>query len=210
MARKLKTFTTSAGFFDLAIAAPSMKAALEAWGANSNLFHQGFAKVTDDPTIIAATMAKPGVILRRPVGTKAAFSEHAELPGDFAVGTARRPSATKTPRPKGKRRTEPIDDKAARQAAQAFEREQERRRRQERREEATRERERERRDRAIASAETDLEQARRAHQAKVGEIEKARAALDKRLEAEESRWKKQEEQLESALRRARADHLRLV
>ena len=28
MARKLKTYTTSAGFFDLAVAAPSMKAAL--------------------------------------------------------------------------------------------------------------------------------------------------------------------------------------
>ncbi len=32
-----------AGFFDLAVAAPSMKAALEAWGADSNLFHQGAA-----------------------------------------------------------------------------------------------------------------------------------------------------------------------
>jgi hypothetical protein len=41
MARKLKTYQTSQGFFDLAIAVPSMKAALEAWGANSNLFHQG-------------------------------------------------------------------------------------------------------------------------------------------------------------------------
>jgi hypothetical protein len=41
MARKLKTYQTSLGFFDLAIAAPSMKAALEAWGADSNLFHQG-------------------------------------------------------------------------------------------------------------------------------------------------------------------------
>ena len=41
MAKKLKTFETSLGFFDLAIAAPSMKAALEAWGADSNLFHQG-------------------------------------------------------------------------------------------------------------------------------------------------------------------------
>ncbi len=40
MARKLKTYQTSLGFFDLAIAAPSMKAALEAWGADSNLFHQ--------------------------------------------------------------------------------------------------------------------------------------------------------------------------
>ena len=44
MARKLKTFQTSVGFYDLAIAAPSMKAALEAWGAGSNLFHQGVAR----------------------------------------------------------------------------------------------------------------------------------------------------------------------
>jgi hypothetical protein len=39
MPRKLKTFQTSLGFYDLAIAVPSMKAALEAWGAGSNLFH---------------------------------------------------------------------------------------------------------------------------------------------------------------------------
>jgi hypothetical protein len=44
MARKLKTYQTSLGFFDLAMAAPSMKAALEAWGADSNLFHHGAAK----------------------------------------------------------------------------------------------------------------------------------------------------------------------
>jgi hypothetical protein len=48
MARKLKTYQTSLGFFDLAIAAPSMKAALEAWGADSNLFHQGAAKESDE------------------------------------------------------------------------------------------------------------------------------------------------------------------
>jgi hypothetical protein len=52
MARKLKTFQTSLGFFDLAIAAPSMKAALEAWGTDSNLFHQGAAKESDDPELI--------------------------------------------------------------------------------------------------------------------------------------------------------------
>jgi colicin import membrane protein len=40
MPRKLKVYQTSLGFFDLAIAAPSMKAALEAWGAGSNLFHE--------------------------------------------------------------------------------------------------------------------------------------------------------------------------
>ncbi|HZV07935.1 MAG TPA: hypothetical protein VE999_22820 [Gemmataceae bacterium] len=57
MAKKLKTFQTSVGFYDLAVAAPSMKAALEAWGAGSNLFHQGIAKETDDPDVVAATMA---------------------------------------------------------------------------------------------------------------------------------------------------------
>jgi hypothetical protein len=36
MARKLKAFTTSAGFFDLAVAAASMKA-VEPWGASKNL-----------------------------------------------------------------------------------------------------------------------------------------------------------------------------
>jgi hypothetical protein len=71
MPRKLKTYQTSLGFFDLAIAAPSMKAALEAWGSEANLFHQGFAKEADDPAIIAATMAKPGIVLRRAVGSNA-------------------------------------------------------------------------------------------------------------------------------------------
>src|ERR1700730_14766220 len=83
MARKLKTYQTSLGFFDLAIAAPSMKAALEAWGADSNLFHQGAAKESDDPDVIAATMAKTGVVLRRPFGPAGSFGEHAELPTDL-------------------------------------------------------------------------------------------------------------------------------
>lgn len=80
MARKIKTFTTSGGFFDLTVAAPSMKAALAAWGAGANLFHQGFAKVTEDPAIVKATSAKPGVVLRRPVGSSGPFREHADLP----------------------------------------------------------------------------------------------------------------------------------
>jgi colicin import membrane protein len=83
MVRKLKSYQTSLGFFDLAIAAPSMKAALQAWGSDTNLFHQGFAKETDDPAIVAATLAKPGVVLRRPVGSDGAFSERADLPKEL-------------------------------------------------------------------------------------------------------------------------------
>jgi hypothetical protein len=38
MARKLKSYQTSLGFFDLAIAAPSMKAALESVGRRQQSF----------------------------------------------------------------------------------------------------------------------------------------------------------------------------
>src|ERR1700757_4831749 len=84
MPRTLKTYQTSLGFFDLAIAAPSMKAALDAWGADSNLFHQGAAKESEDPAVVAATMAAPGIVLKRPVGSSGPFKEHAELPTDLA------------------------------------------------------------------------------------------------------------------------------
>jgi colicin import membrane protein len=84
MARKLKVYQTALGFFDQAVAAPSMEAALEAWGSNSNLFHQGAARETDDPEIVAATMAKPRVVLRRAVGSSGPFTEHAARPTDLA------------------------------------------------------------------------------------------------------------------------------
>ena len=53
MPRRLKTYQTSIGFFDLAIGAPSMKAAAEAWGSDTDVFKKGFAKETDDPEIVA-------------------------------------------------------------------------------------------------------------------------------------------------------------
>jgi colicin import membrane protein len=83
MARKLKTYQTSLGFHDLAIAAPSMKSALEAWGAGSNLFHQGVAKETTEPDVVAAAMANPGVVLKRPAGSNGRFAEHSGLPTDL-------------------------------------------------------------------------------------------------------------------------------
>jgi colicin import membrane protein len=80
MVRKLKVFQTSLGSYDLAIAAPSMNAALETWGADSNPFHLDAAKEREDPDVLAATMSKPAVILRRPVGSDGPFREHAGLP----------------------------------------------------------------------------------------------------------------------------------
>jgi hypothetical protein len=150
MLRKLKTYQTSLGFYDLTIAAPSMKAALVAWGAGSNLFHQGFAKETDDPDVVAATMAKPGVVLRRPAGSSGRFAEHSELPdlNDEASGPKK-----KARRPEPKLRAAPkVSDENARKAAVEFEREQKRRDAERREEEAAREKERTKREKLVAKA----------------------------------------------------------
>src|SRR3954447_11903678 len=128
LARKLKTYQTSLGFFDLAIAAPSMKAALQAWGADSNLFHQGVAKQTDDPEVVAATLAKPGVILRRPVGSHGPFKQHAGLPKHLSSDKPEhRPVKAPTKRNKQVSRTP--DNEASKRAARAFDKEQRQRER---------------------------------------------------------------------------------
>ena len=93
-----------------------------AWGTKTNLFHQGVAKEVDDPDVIAATMRKPGAILRRPIGSNGPFKEHADLPThlsrDEVKGRPRKLSAKKKQPPRK------IDDKTARKATLAFEREQ--------------------------------------------------------------------------------------
>jgi hypothetical protein len=49
---KLKTYVADAGFYEIAVAAPSMKAALAAWGMTHTAFHQGFARQSDDAAAI--------------------------------------------------------------------------------------------------------------------------------------------------------------
>jgi hypothetical protein len=97
-----------------------MKAALEAWGAGSNLFHQGVARETD---------GRPGrgrrddvEARRRPAGSSGRFAEHSALPtGDEAQGgrERRRPKSKKQPPAK-------ISEEADRKAAVGFGRERKR------------------------------------------------------------------------------------
>jgi hypothetical protein len=203
MARKLKTYQTSLGFFDLAIAAPSMKAALEAWGADSNLFHQGAAKESDDPDVIATAMAKPGVVLRRPVGSDGSFGEHAELPTDLGgpgpTKAARKSKGSKAKQPSSR----PIGKAAERKAALAFEKEQKRRERERAGQEAARQKERERRQQAVDKAQTALETAEREHAKRVAAIQAEIEVLEKKSQAEDARWGKERGRLEAALRHAR-------
>ena len=203
MARKLKTYQTSLGFFDLAIAAPSMKAALEAWGADINLFHQGAANESHDPDVVAATMAKPGVVLRRPVGTDRPFSEHAELPTDLGGGGPTK-AARKSKGLKAKKSSSRSVDKVAeRKAAFDYERERRSRELERAKEEAARLKERERRRQAIDKAHSALDEAEQEHAKRAAAIQAEVEALEKRSQTEESRWDKEKERLEAVLRRAR-------
>lgn len=210
MPRKLKAFTTSAGFFDLAVAAPSMKAALAAWGADSDLFHQGFARETRDAKIVTATMARPGLVLRRPVGTDQPYGETAEISERALVGHGRRKMAART-KPKSKPKTENAAPKrpasrtaaADRAAALAYEKEEKRRALQEQREKGERRRAAARRERAVAAAEEALRQAEAAHDRTASGLDRERAALDRRTEAEAHRWSREKDRLQEALHRAR-------
>ena len=198
MPRMLKTYQTSLGFYDLAISAPSMKAALEAWGAGSNLFHQGAAKETDDPDVVAATMAQPGVVLRRPAGSNGRFAEHSDLPTNEEV---EHPRASRS---KAKKSAGPqISEKAASRAAVSFERERKRRDAARRRELAEEAKKRERRDRAVAKVQAAFDKAQREHDVRAGDIEAERDAAEKRAQDEEARWQREKGKLTDALRRAR-------
>ena len=202
MARKLKTYQTSLGFFEQAIAAPSMKAALEAWGADSNLFHQGAAKESTDPDVIAATMKKPGVVLKRPVGSSGPFGEHAELPKSLGQD-ARRQRAPAPPPRKAKKPSAKPDKAADRKAAQAYERERQRREREEAREEADRQKERERKQHAIDRAQAALDEAENAHAKRATALQSELQVIEDRIRSEDDDWSEKEKRLKAALRRAR-------
>ena len=104
MPRSLKIFRTHLGFFDTVVAAPSMKAALTAWGARQNLFHEGLAQVTNDPKAVMAALAKPGVVLRRAAGSDDPFTEDPRLPMVRVAKRAKAARAEKTAKASGQQK----------------------------------------------------------------------------------------------------------
>jgi len=176
MPRKLKTFVTESGFFELAVAAPSMKAALKDWGIAINLFQQGLARQTDDPAIVAVAEAEPGKVLRRPIGSKGPFRESAELPKvkggvkphpkpgrALRDGTANKVKSTKSRRSPPSR--EAVDLKAVRDARAA------------------------------------LERAEVRHDKRAAALEKKQEELRRRADGEKQNWQRQKEKLEAKIDR---------
>jgi hypothetical protein len=204
MPRKLKVYQTSQGFYDLAIAAPSMKAALEAWGANSNLFHQGFATEAKDDDVIEAAMAKPGIVLQRPVGSNKPFKEHSDLPTAASLDDAPRKPRAEPKKASRTKAPKTLDKKASERAAAAYERERQRQEKQRQKEEAAAAKERERREAAVSKAEAALDEARQEHNDIKAALDGEREELDKQAAAEEKRWDTLRERLERAVKQARS------
>lgn len=180
-----------------------MKAALEAWGADSNIFHQGAAKQSDDPDVIAATLAKPGVVLKRPVGSKAPFSEHPGLPTELGRGDKRSGGTRKAARTPAKSAGRPADSAAERKAAAAYERDEKRRERDRAKPKTAAQRQRERRREAIDKTLAASDAGEGGHADRAAAIEAEREAIDKKLEAESARWDKERARLQAAVKRAR-------
>lgn len=69
--RRLKVYRTAIGFHDAYVAAPSQKAALEAWGSDVNLFARGAAEEETDESLTREPLARPGEVVKLLRGTEA-------------------------------------------------------------------------------------------------------------------------------------------
>ncbi len=109
-AKKLKVFRTPIGFHDAYVAAPSRKAALEAWGAGTDLFSAGIAEQVSPSAssgqageAVTAALEKPGEVVR--IGRTGE--------GDASAGPG------KAAKHKGKAKSKPKPSRAAVQKAEA-------------------------------------------------------------------------------------------
>lgn len=100
MARKLKVFRTAIGFHDAYVAAPSQKAALDAWGSDHNLFATGGAEVVTDEALTREPLDKPGTVVKRVRGsTDEHLASIAKEPPKHRKAAPRAPVAPARPRP---------------------------------------------------------------------------------------------------------------
>ena len=153
---------------------------------------------------------KPGVVLRRAVGTKGEFTEHAELPKDLWKLEAPKAEPIR-PKPKApaKQPAKPkpaADDKKDRAAILSFEKAKQRRDAAREKEQAEanakREKDQARIERALAKAEDALDRAKAHHEEIAAAIAADQEKLDRRAAAEKKRWDAERTKLEDARERA--------
>jgi hypothetical protein len=97
----LKVYRLTIGFHDAYVAAPSQKAAIEAWGSDKDVFQRGQAELVEDARLGKEPLASPGKVIKRLRGTAAeqmAALGKAEPPAPRRS----RPPREDEPRPRGK------------------------------------------------------------------------------------------------------------
>jgi hypothetical protein len=96
---KLKVFRMAVGFHDAFVAAPSQKAAAEAWGSDTSVFSRGEAELVTDPKLTEEPLANPSKVIKRLRGT--AEEQIAALGPDEAPKRAKpsKPASKPKPRP---------------------------------------------------------------------------------------------------------------
>lgn len=120
MPRALKVYRTAIGFHDAYVAAPSMKAALAAWGTDKNLFARGAAEVVEGGPLTAEPLANPGKVTRVLRGSA---SQHVKALGKIERPTASKPQDARRPaaaRPAKPQRAPKPSDEAVRLAREAI------------------------------------------------------------------------------------------
>jgi hypothetical protein len=110
MPRKLKVFRTTTGFHDAYVAAPSQKSALEAWGADANLFARGVAEQVTDPKLTAEPLERPGEVIKVSRGDLSAQLKALGPRRKAARAKAEEPEA-KAEKPRGRAKPPPRRDK---------------------------------------------------------------------------------------------------
>jgi hypothetical protein len=113
MPRALKVFKLPIGFHDAYVAAPSQKAAAEAWGTDIAVFARGEAELVTDAKLIEEPLASPGKVIKRLRGT--AEEQIAALGPDEAPAgrKAAAPARKKTPPPKPRPSRAALDEAEA-------------------------------------------------------------------------------------------------
>lgn len=66
---KLKVYRVPIGFHDAYVAAPSQKAAIEAWGSDRDVFARGEAELVTDPELTKEPLSRPGEVVKRMRGS---------------------------------------------------------------------------------------------------------------------------------------------
>ncbi len=160
------------GFHDAYVAAPSQKAATEAWGSDKDVFARGEAELVTDPALTEAPLAAPGKIIKRLRGTA---EEQIAALGPSESDTKSPPKTKKVAKPKPRPSRANLD--AAEQALAAAEEKQ-----------AQALQRIAEREAALARERQELERRQREERAKLaGQVEQEEAAYEEALQ----RWREE-------------------